>query len=138
MKYDDFPLKAYDKIRYSDTDRQGHVNNANFSTFLETGRIELLYLYNGKPLHDEGASFVIAKQELSLLSEIRWPGTVEIGTCVSKIGTSSIGLQQKLFQNEVVVAEANTVIVHVDNATKRSKELSATTIEVLRMYFMEI
>ena len=38
-----FPLRTHDKIRYADTDRQGHVNNANFSTFLETGRTEILY-----------------------------------------------------------------------------------------------
>jgi hypothetical protein len=31
----DFSLQAFDKLRYADTDRQGHVNNANFSTFLE-------------------------------------------------------------------------------------------------------
>jgi len=29
-EYEDFPLKVYDKIRYADTDRQGHVNNALF------------------------------------------------------------------------------------------------------------
>lgn len=32
-----------DVIRYADTDRQGHVNNAVFSTFLETGRVDILY-----------------------------------------------------------------------------------------------
>ena len=38
-----FPIRTYDKLRYADTDRQGHVNNAVFSTFLETGRVELIY-----------------------------------------------------------------------------------------------
>ena len=36
-----------DNIRYRDTDRQGHVNNAVLSTFPETGRVELLYDPNG-------------------------------------------------------------------------------------------
>ena len=39
-----FALHAYDKLRYADTDRQGHVNNSVFSTALETGRVELLTL----------------------------------------------------------------------------------------------
>ena len=39
----DFALQTYDKLRYADTDRQGHVNNAVFSTALETGRAEFLY-----------------------------------------------------------------------------------------------
>jgi acyl-CoA thioester hydrolase len=40
LKLDDYPFKTYDKIRYRDTVRQNHVNNAVFSTFLETGRVE--------------------------------------------------------------------------------------------------
>jgi acyl-ACP thioesterase len=28
---DDFPLRTYEKLRYVDTDRQGHVNNAVFA-----------------------------------------------------------------------------------------------------------
>ncbi|HDG9121136.1 TPA: acyl-CoA thioesterase, partial [Pseudomonas aeruginosa] len=39
----DFPIHSSDKIRYADTDRQGHVNNAVFATFLETGRVEIIY-----------------------------------------------------------------------------------------------
>lgn len=37
LSLEDFPLRTYDKIRYADTDQQGHVNNAVFATFLETG-----------------------------------------------------------------------------------------------------
>ncbi|MEZ4763396.1 MAG: acyl-CoA thioesterase, partial [Calditrichia bacterium] len=59
LNLDDFPLKTFDKIRYADTDRQGHVNNATFSTFLETGRVEVLY--NAEfPVLFANSSFVIA------------------------------------------------------------------------------
>ncbi|MFZ9635943.1 MAG: hypothetical protein ACO3EK_19200, partial [Alphaproteobacteria bacterium] len=37
---EDYPRHSQDKLRYGDTDRLGHVNNAAFSTFLETGRVE--------------------------------------------------------------------------------------------------
>ena len=119
----DFPLKTYDKLRYADTDRQGHINNANFSTFLETGRVELLY--NPEfPILTERTSFVIASLKLDFLSEMTWPGQVDIGTGVLKIGKSSLTLYQKLFQNEVCVANAETVIVQVDNETRRSAPLT--------------
>jgi acyl-CoA thioester hydrolase len=32
---------ARDVLRYADTDRQGHVNNAVFATFLESGRVRV-------------------------------------------------------------------------------------------------
>jgi acyl-CoA thioester hydrolase len=33
-KLTDYPLRTYEKLRYADTDRQGHVNNAIFATML--------------------------------------------------------------------------------------------------------
>ncbi len=123
LKLADFPYKTFDKIRYGDTDRQGHVNNALFSTYLETGRVELLY--NAEPpIFAEGSSFVIASLKLEFLKEITWPGRVDVGTGILKIGNSSITLWQRLFQNEQCVANAETVIVQVDNETKRSTPLS--------------
>ena len=56
-----FPVITTDKIRYADTDRQGHVNNAVFSTFLETGRVELLYSDEARSLGDN-TTFVIARK----------------------------------------------------------------------------
>lgn len=130
LKWEDFPLRTTDKIRYADTDRQGHVNNAVFHTCFETGRVELLYDPK-KPLYDPDGSFVIAHATVDYLGEIQWPGTVEIGTGISRIGTSSIRILQGLFQGSKLVATSETVIVHVDNETKTSKPLSDTTKNVL-------
>lgn len=107
-----FPARAHDKLRYADTDRQGHVNNAVFATFLETGRVELLY-DPAAPLAGPGASFVIASLRLDLRAELTWPGRVEIGTGVLKIGTSSLTLAQALYQGATCAATGETVIVQV-------------------------
>lgn len=118
-----FPLHTFDKVRYADTDRQGHVNNAHFATFLETGRVEVLY-HPQWPILAEGASFVIASLKLDFGREINWPGQVDIGTGVAKIGNSSITLFQQLFQGGHSVARAETVIVQVDNLTRRGTPLT--------------
>jgi len=122
----DYPLITYDKIRYSDTDRQGHVNNAVFACFLETGRVELLY-DPANPLAAPGCSFVIASLTLSLLAELRWPGIADIGTAIQRIGNSSISICQGLYQNGILVATAETVIVQSNNDTKRSQALTEVT-----------
>lgn len=135
MKYKDYPLRSYDKIRFRDTDKQGHVNNAVFSTYLETGRTELLYI--PKPLYDEESTFVIAHLTLDLIGEINWPGTVEIGTAVEKIGNSSVHLNQCLFHNDQVVARAKTVIVQIDLHTRQSKALSEEAKAAFKQYTFE-
>ncbi|RMF04604.1 MAG: acyl-CoA thioesterase [Bacteroidetes bacterium] len=116
----DFPRQSYDKLRYADTDRQGHLNNAVFSTFLETGRVELLYAADHRVLEAD-TSVVIAKLELDFVSELHWPGRVDIGTGVQRIGTSSLTLVQALFQEQRLVARSQSVIVQVDDHSGKSR-----------------
>ncbi len=133
----DFPFQTFDKLRYADTDRQGHVNNAVFATFLETGRVE--FLYNSEfSILSEGASFVIASLQLNLLKEVNWPGHVDIGTGVLKIGNSSIKLYQQLFQNEQCVATSESVIVQVDDSSGKSKPLTEEAKKTIGKWLLEM
>ncbi|MBU1093512.1 MAG: acyl-CoA thioesterase [Firmicutes bacterium] len=119
---ENYPIKTYDKIRYPDTDRQGHVNNSVFSTYFETGRIEFLYHPNNGFLDD--STYVIARLELDFIDEIKWPGNIDIGTAVIHIGNSSMRLAQGLYQDGRLVATAESVIVQVDQQHKKSKALT--------------
>ena len=109
-------------VRYGDTDRQGHVNNAVFSTFLEAGRVN--FLIAGEALHGPGAAFVIARLVLDFKAELNWPGEVWVGTRVSKVGRSSMTLEQAIYQDGVCAATAENVVVQMDEATRRSTPLS--------------
>ena len=126
----DFPLRARDKLRYGDTDRQGHVNNAVFSTFLETGRVELIYGQAGR-LAEPGTAFVLARLELDFRAELLWPGEVEIGTRVASVGRSSVRLEQAIFQGERCVASGLSVIVQMDESTRKARPFSDAAREQL-------
>lgn len=132
----DFPLTGYDKIRYGDTDRQGHVNNANFATFLETGRVDVIYNPDYRILA-KGASFVIASLQLDFIREMMWPGRVDIGTGVLHIGNSSIRLAQGLFQDTQPLAYAESVIVQVNDRAGKSQPLSPDARSILQKWLME-
>ena len=119
-----FAAWATEKIRYADTDRQGHVNNAIFSTLLESARVELIY-DRARPLLEPGTSFVIARLVIDFKAELVWPGTADIGTRVERIGSSSVTLRHAIYQGTTCVAEAETVIVVMDDATRRARPLGA-------------
>ena len=127
---DRFPVRTYEKLRYGDTDRQGHVNNAVFSTMFETGRVEILYDPDA-PLASPGCAFVIVNLNLDFRSEINWPGRVDIGTGVAEVGRSSVTFAQALFQNGRLAATAKAVVVQMDEVTRRSEPLSDGAIERL-------
>ncbi|MDS4012082.1 MAG: thioesterase family protein [Defluviicoccus sp.] len=122
----DSSMRTCEKLRYADTDRQGHVNNAVFSTMFETGRGELRYA-SDSPLAAEGCAFVIASLHRDFHGEITWPGRVDIGTRVSTVGKSSLTLEQGLFQRKRCVATAKTVIVQMNEKTRRSHPLGDAT-----------
>jgi acyl-CoA thioester hydrolase len=126
-----YPVRSCDTVRYGDTDRQGHVNNAVFATFLESGRVALLYDAD-RPLAEPGAAFVIARLTLDFLGEITWPGRIDIGTGVSRIGRSSVVLHQGLFQGGVCMATGESVIVQVDQCRRRSTPLSDAAVRHLQ------
>lgn len=132
-RLEDFPGRSHDKLRYGDTDRQGHVNNAVFATFMETGRVELVYS-GDEPLLEPGFSFVLAKIEINYLAEVLWPGTVEIGTRVAKVGNSSVTMEQALFQNGTCRATATSVVVHFDEKTRKSHPFSEAQREAMRRW----
>lgn len=130
---DEFPIRSVDTIRYGDTDKLGHVNNAVFSTFLETGRTGLL-LRSEPAVAPEGAGFVIARLVLDYRAEMHWPGQVEIGTAVIEIGRSSVTLAQALFQDGTCTATAETVIVLFDTVHRRPLPLPEASRAVLEQH----
>ncbi len=123
MKIDDFAMRSFDKLRYGDTDRQGHVNNSRFLTFFETGRTEFLYA-DGMEKADEGCSFVLARVLIDFRAEVLWPGTVEIGTRVIKVGNASVNFEQALFQNDKLVTTCESVLVQMNSTTRKSQPLT--------------
>ncbi len=109
-----------DVLRYRDTDRQGHVNNAVYATFLESGRTAMIYDPE-RPLAPAGCAFVIARLLLDYRAEVHWPGTVDIGTSVLRLGRSSMTLAQGVFIDETCVASGETVLVLMDETTRKSR-----------------
>src|SRR5215469_7693890 len=119
-----YSIWTYDKLRYGDTDRQGHVNNAVFATFCETGRV--MFLYDEElDLAGPGASFVVVRVEIDFRAEVFHPGIVDIGTRVLSIGRTSFRLGQGIFNGDACAATAETVQVLMDDETRKAKPLTA-------------
>ena len=125
-----YPIRSIEKLRFADTDRNGHFSTAVFAISCQNGRMEVLPDPNRAPVPN-GAHFVIARLELDFPTEMHWPGTVEIGTCVEHIGRRSIVLMQGLFIRGRCVGPANSIVVLIEAATRRATPLPALLINAL-------
>ncbi|WP_085317360.1 acyl-CoA thioesterase [Derxia lacustris] len=110
---------ARDTLRFSDTDKLGHINNLAIAAYCETGRAHFLTELIGPDLRPAQGVFVLARFAIDYRAELHWPGTAEIGTAVAALGRSSLTLAQAVFDGERCVATAENVMVLIDVVTRK-------------------
>jgi acyl-CoA thioester hydrolase len=136
LSLDSYPARVREKLRYCDTDRQGHVNNAVFSEMLEAGRVALFY-DSETAVADDGCAFALVRLELDLMAELFWPGQVDVGTGVVQIGRSSMTLEQLVCKEDgTPVARGRTVIVQLNQTTRKSQAFSEAARHRLSRHMM--
>ncbi len=128
---EDYPIRTSEKLRFADTDRNGHVSNAVFAICCQNARMELLHDRSRIPLPID-AQFVVARLTLEFLKEMHWPGTVQIGTRLDHVGRSSVTMAQSLFLEGTCVANATSTVVLIDRSTRRATPFPHETASALR------
>ncbi len=104
-------------IRYNDQDPLGHVNNAVYSTFFEAGRTAFI-----KPMLDDIADetttldFVLARITIDFITELGYPGSVDIGTRLQRLGNKSMTISNGVFKSgtDECVATCDAILVFFD------------------------
>ena len=107
------------RLRFNDTDRLGHVNNAVFSVMLEQGRSELA-VAAGMPIDPSSQMVVIVRLELDFLQEMSWPGEVTVETELARLGGRSFTMRQRLIHGGQLCARSQTVLVVMDRESRRA------------------
>jgi acyl-CoA thioester hydrolase len=70
----------------------------------------------------------MVRLDMHFRAELRWPGTVELGLGVVKLGRTSVTFEQVVFSNGKCIASATSVGVLLDEATRRPAPLTAEVI----------
>jgi acyl-CoA thioester hydrolase len=127
----DYPVRTSEKLRFADTDRNGHITNTVFAVCCQNARMELLCDPRRVPIPPD-TQFVVARLVLEFRAEMHWPGIVEIGTRIDRIGRSSVTLGQALFIGDDCVATCHSVVVLIDASTRRSTCLPPEAVTALQ------
>jgi acyl-CoA thioester hydrolase len=128
FRLEDYPFRIADNVRFADLDPQHHVNNAVYASYFETGRVTLIRnpAYGLMP---EGFSWVLGHLAIDFRAEVHWPGTIEMGLGVSRIGKTSVSYRQVVFYEGKCAASADAVTVLLDAITRKPTPLPAETVE---------
>ena len=117
-----YPVIVQEKVRLSDTDRQGHVNNVAFAFFFEAGRAEIV-LTNPALLAPD-CFFVIITTTIDFVGELHYPGVIAIASGIERIGNSSITVRQALFQGDRCASTSSSTLAQVNTLLKRAQPLT--------------
>jgi len=119
-------------LRYRDLDTLGHVNNAALPMFFEQARTEFFEpLLRGEAF--TGLDTVIARVVVDYLSEIHYPGSVDIGMTCTRIGTKAFTLAHGVFtrDSDHCVGTGEAVMLIFDLDARKSIPVPAHVREAL-------
>ena len=128
--------KSKAHVRWNDLDAFGHVNNANYLTYVQESRADFTWWSRKrageKPLL---ADMVVARAEVDFLEPIYEGGfDLDVEIWVTKIGNASFDLAYQMSSNGNIHANAKTVQVAVSMETKKSRPLNDIEREYLGRY----
>jgi acyl-CoA thioester hydrolase len=123
-RLEDYPYRLSDNVRFADLDPNGHVNNAVYATYFETGRVTLVK-DRSKGLMPPGLGWVMVRLDMHFRTELHWPGKIELGLGVVKFGRTSVTFDQVVFSEGRCAASAQAVTVLIDEVTRKPVPLTA-------------
>jgi acyl-CoA thioester hydrolase len=116
-----YPHWCSDTVRFCDQDAAGHVNNVAICAYMETARLTFMRDVGQETgtmaPREEGIRGISAGMTVSFLAESHWPGKVELGTGVLRIGISSITVASAAFKDDVCIAAAEMTVARLKGKT---------------------
>ena len=109
-------------IRFSDQDSLAHVNNVALAQYFEVGRTAYVYDMIRAAGCEEQIEFILARLVIDFHRELHYPGAVEVGARLTRLGTKSLTTGYAIFSGDACIATSEAVNVFYDMATRRSTE----------------
>nr|WP_143527747.1 thioesterase family protein [Rubrobacter xylanophilus] len=98
------------RVRYSETDAQGVVNNGNYLSYFEVGRVEWLRAaglsYRG--LEERGYGFVVVEARVFYHRAARFDDELVLRTRLSDLGRTSLRFDYEVLRDGEAVATGYT------------------------------
>lgn len=124
-----FKHKVPIQLRFKDIDKMGHVNNANYLTFIELARVKYFEDVVGTDKKwSQQVGIILARIEIDYKAPVFLHDTVFVYTRCSRIGNKSLTLDWVIVREkqnqEEVVAQGNAVLVCYDYTHEKTIAIS--------------
>jgi acyl-CoA thioester hydrolase len=116
------------RVRWSDVDAYGHVNNVLYFEYFQEARISFLAgLTDGADAISLANGFVLARLVVDYRRPILFRSAAyEIATWPTRLGRSSFDLHARIHDGHTLLASSQAVLVGFDGAGQRARPLDET------------
>jgi acyl-CoA thioester hydrolase len=129
-------------VRFSDTDARGHVNNALYLTYCETGRIQYWTDVTGEAFTSVAAaaeSLILAEARITYRAQTFYGEAVTVQTRATRIGRSSFTLEHRLLAaapgtEARLVAVSDSILVRFDYVAEVAMPLSDEQVAAIEAF----
>lgn len=101
-------------IRFADMDILRHVNNVALAEYFEASRTAFVYDIISLAGVDQSNEFVLARVVIDFHRELHYPGSVEVGARLTRLGNKSMTSGYGIFKGDVCYATSEAVNVFYD------------------------
>ncbi|MEL7445055.1 MAG: thioesterase family protein [Pseudomonadota bacterium] len=109
-------------IRFGDQDSLAHVNNVALAQYFEVSRTAFIYdvIRHAGPAAVEAVEFILARVVIDFVHELHYPGKVDVGARILRLGNKSMTSGYAIFQGDICIATSTAVNVFYDMKTRTS------------------
>ncbi len=111
------------RVRYQETDGQGRVHHANYLTWFELGRVELLRAagHSYRELENGGILLVIAEAQVRYYLPALFDDVLRLLTTTVKAKGARIEHRYEIFRGEERLVEGKTTVACVDRSGRPTR-----------------
>jgi acyl-CoA thioester hydrolase len=104
------------RVRYNETDPMGFLHHANYFTYFEIGRTELLRAAGGnyRKMEQEGLFVVVVKAECRFRRPAYYDDVLRLRTTIARVTQAKIEHNYELFRGEECLAVGHITLAVVD------------------------
>jgi acyl-CoA thioester hydrolase len=104
------------RVRYQETDGQGRLHHANYFTYFELGRTELLRAagYNYRKIEEEGWMLVVSEITCKYLQPASFDDVLRLRTTVEEARGARVVCTYKVLRGDTLLAEGRSVVACIN------------------------
>ena len=127
-----YPFRHEIRTRWKDMDSFGHVNNANYVTFIEDARIIFFERWD---INTHDKSLIVASMKIDYLNQLQHPSDLVIGQKIIRLGNKSFDIESIVFNKDGNTPMAMSLVTCVCYDYENNKSLMLFP-EIIKDYNM--